>query len=424
MKGRDTGGPFWSAWAGTDREAAESAVPSPEEAMARDHDIETSARIQRTLLSGRYDFSIPGLEIAAETLPSSRVDGDFYDFFPLSNDSLDFMIGDVMGKGIPAALTAAAAKSAVYRSLMRRMIASGGLPEPDDILAEVDRVISGELVDMGKFLTMYYCRVEPQKSSLRFIDAGHTSFLYHCAQDKSCWTVKGANMPLGFTESQSWQSFTLPVQAGDTIFFFSDGISEAENAETGIFGEERLRQLVLAHAHLAPEDLVKQVLALTFYYSEGSFRDDVTALALRICESGMPRLFDRKASIDRADNKWIARIRSTFLEDLETAYGSRAEQLALPLSLALVEALGNLAKYTTGSAAVHWELQKGRVNISLDCVSEDFEWFRAPQPQIDQYPMTGYGSWIMSGASDSILLLRGREKQSRIVITKDVPHDA
>ncbi len=421
MKGRRVGGPFWSAWAGTDGETAEPPVPSPEEAMARDHDIETSARIQRTLLAGRYDFSVPGLEIAAETLPSSRVDGDFYDFFPLSNDSLDFMIGDVMGKGIPAALTAAAAKSAVYRSLMRRMIARGGLPEPDDILAEVDRVISGELVDMGKFLTMYYCRVEPQKASLRFIDAGHTSFLYHCARDKTCWTVKGANMPLGFTESQSWQSFTLPVDEGDTIFFYSDGISEAENAQTGIFGEERLRQLVLAHAKLAPEELVKQVLALTFYYSEGSFRDDVTALALRMRECGMPSRAGRTISINRPENNWITETRTRFLEDLEGVYRGRERELALPLSLALVEALGNLAKYTSGPASVYWDLRDGRVSISLDCLSGDFDWFRAPQPQMDSYPMNGYGSWIMSGASDSILLLRGRERQSRIIITKDVP---
>lgn len=393
-------------------------------AKRSDYDIETSARIQKTLLAGAYGNVLPGVEIYAEAIPSSMVDGDFFDFISLSPDSLDFLVGDVMGKGIPAALTAAAAKTAVYRSLIERLTRELGLPCLERIIEDVERKISRALMETGKFLTLYYCRIDLGRGLFGYIDAGHTGFCYFDAASEKCWIVKGSNMPIGFVAEQTYREYLLPVGTGDILLFYSDGISEAENADGELFGEERIRQLVNAHSGLTPEELVKTAVNLTFFFSACGFRDDVTALAVRVNREGLRPVRSFSSGIDRTDSSVASVLRERFLQDLEASFvaqeqAQEAREQMLSLSLAFAEALSNILAYTEGDATVEWRFQANSLTVMFDFDASEFEWFLVSQPKIGEYAEHGFGSWIILNEFDSYVLLRGKNDESRIVMVRD-----
>lgn len=394
-------------------------------ARRADYDIETSARIQRSLLAGAYDGveeRVGGIDLYAEALPSQMVDGDFYDFIPLSADSLDFLIGDVMGKGIPASLTAVAAKTSVYRSLIDRLTRERGtsvLPRVTDVVSDVDRKLSRALIETGKFMTLYYCRVDLARGLLSYVDAGHTGFCVYDAATRTCWTAKGSNMPVGFAAEQSYREYLLPFGRGDVLFFYSDGVSEAENADGELFGEERIRQVVNAHSGLSSEELVKTALNLTFFFSACGFRDDVTALALRAFREGGTDGRAFASEIDRADAMVGASLRERFLGDIGTAQPHEAREALVALSLAFAEAVANVIAHAKGPARVGWRIFADSARVALDFDSDDFNWFLVPKPDVGAYAEHGFGSWIIISEFDSYVLLRGKDRECRLVMVRD-----
>ena len=383
-----------------------------------DRDIETGARIQRALLTGRREHGPEGIDSYAEAIPSSRIDGDFFDFLSVSPGSLDFMIGDVMGKGIPAALTAAAAKTAVYRSLIRQLVDQSPLPNLVGIMTRVDRDISENLATVGTFLTLDYCRIEIARRTFRFVDAGHTGFCFFDASDGSCWLVKGSNMPLGFKIGQAWRRYVLPVGTGDLFFFYSDGISEAEDVEGTRFGEERIRQLVKAHADLSAEDLVKKTLNIMFFYATNGFRDDVTALAVRVTSTACAQPPDRffGASIVRDDANCVFDLRVRFSEFLSSEFADAETERLIALELGFVEAISNVVEHSRGDARVRWSAFGGILSVEVDFNADVYECHSFAPPDIAAYPEGGFGNFIINESFDSLVLLRGRHDERRIVM--------
>jgi serine phosphatase RsbU (regulator of sigma subunit) len=396
-----------------------------DETKRADYDIETSARIQKSLLAGAYDGveeTVSGIELYAEAIPSQMVDGDFYDFIPLTADSLDFLIGDVMGKGIPASLTAVAAKTAVYRSIIERLTREGkgaGLPRVSAVVSDVERKLARALIESGKFLTLCYCRADLARGLLSYVDAGHTGFCSFDGSTRTCWTVKGSNMPIGFAAAQSYREYLIPVDAGDILFFYSDGVSEAENAEGELFGEERIRRVVNAHSGFSPEELVKTALNLTFFFSACGFRDDVTALAVRVgreCPSdGRPFA----SAIDRSDPSACAALRERFFADALAEFPIEDRDALVALSLAFAEALANVVAHAEGNSRVSWRARAGAMLVSLDFDAGDFSWFLVPEPDVGSYEEHGFGSWIIIREFDSYVLLTGNERERRIVMVRD-----
>ena len=119
-------------------------------------------RIQRTLLLDRPPLDVPGLRVAALTIPSQQIDGDFYDFYRHENQRLDVIVADVMGKGIPAALLGAATKSHFIEALCHLMGASRdeALPQPKDIVTVAHAEMVQHLIDLESFVTLCYVRFD------------------------------------------------------------------------------------------------------------------------------------------------------------------------------------------------------------------------------------------------------------------------
>ena len=393
-----------------------------EAAKAKDREIETSARIQKALLSAQFYIDNSDMEIAAETLPSNKVDGDFYEFISLSQSSMDFIIGDVMGKGIAAALLAAGVKSAFYKQLINRITTNNKLPDIINLIQDIEQTLGRELIRLEKFLTLYYCRISIDKPALRFIDAGHTSFIYFDSGDGSCWTVKGSNMPIGFIRAQDYKKYILPLKRNDILFFYSDGISDIENSENVRFGQERIRQMISAHSGLKMSELIKKIFNVCFFFAAEEFKDDMTAAAIKIKKCAAKKKYAYKQyHFDNVKDVDLPSARSEFDGDLKNSYKSQAEETLTKITIAFIEIIANSMAYTKESVGISWELGEDSCALSIVFYSDDFEWYKASVPRIAEYQQSGFGFYLVSQGVDSLLLLQGPENKKKIVMVKEFP---
>ena len=159
---------------------------SAELAQAREREIEIGYRIQQTLLLDQPPRDISGLRVAALTIPSQRIDGDFYVFFKHPDQRLDVIVGDVMGKGVPAALLGAATKSHFIEALshLTALSKDGKLPEPKEIVTLAHAEVARHLIDLESFVTLCYVRLDLDRRSLDLVDCGHTGLTTHAPQDR------------------------------------------------------------------------------------------------------------------------------------------------------------------------------------------------------------------------------------------------
>src|SRR5271157_4741725 len=185
--------------------------------QAREREIEIGFKIQQTLLLDQPPVDIPGLRVAALTIPSQRIDGDFYVFLRHSDESLDVIVGDVMGKGIPAALLGAATKGHFLRALSDLMVLSRDrkLPEPKEIVMLAHATLVRHLIDLDSFVTLCYARFDMSRCSLDLVDCGHTGIVQLHGKTGLHETLHGDNLPLGIREGEIYDQISVPFEPGD-----------------------------------------------------------------------------------------------------------------------------------------------------------------------------------------------------------------
>ena len=243
--------------------------------------------IQMSLLpSGPITF--PGLAITAMCRPAREVGGDYYDFMPLGEHRLGVLVADVSGKGTSAAFYMAELKglilslSQIYQS-------------PKRLLLEVNRILSANLLDNRTFITMLYAVLDLEARTMTYVRAGHTPLIYvpadgHAPGRSQVLMPDGLVVGLhleGIEEkfAELLEEQTLPIDEGDLFAFFTDGITEAMNEESDLFGEERLSRLLEEYAHLPSDELREQILGDVEAFVGGADQhDDMTIVLLRIDE--------------------------------------------------------------------------------------------------------------------------------------------
>ena len=254
---------------------------------SREREFEIGFRIQKNLLLDTPPQDLPGLRVAALTVPSQRIDGDFYVFLTNPDRSLDVIVGDVMGKGITAALLGAATKSSFLKALSHLMAVSekGTLPEPRDIVMLAHNDVVRHLIDLDSFVTLCYARLNVKKRLMELVDCGHTGIIHWRHGNGVCDVVNGDNLPLGVRPGEIYTQVSVAIEPGDLLLFFSDGITEARNKAGEFFTAERLVEYVRSHSGLEPEVLVEAIRAEVFEFSaHAPLSDDLTSVAIRVEE--------------------------------------------------------------------------------------------------------------------------------------------
>lgn len=216
-----------------------------------------------------------GVDIYAESVPAFDVGGDFYDVVSLDHDRIGVILGDVSGKGVPAALYMVRAMSE-YRFLAPQT------SDPADLLARLNKPLS-EQSFFGMFITMVCLVIDRNSRTVQYSSAGHLPVLLRRASDAGTEFLKGTqSVPLGLMPEASFFLNTVRLEKGDAIFLYTDGVTEARNRNEKEYTPERLASCVKAPAGSARDYLRRVFDDVSRFSVAAEPHDDITALALVI----------------------------------------------------------------------------------------------------------------------------------------------
>ena len=246
------------------------------EAFVDKERIEESLRLAHDIQMGMLPRSFPerpGLRSFAKLLPARSVGGDLYDVVDLG-ERVFFLVGDVSGKGVPAALFMAVTKTLLRASAETQ-------PTPAAVLARVNRELSRDN-ERSMFVTAFVGCLEVASGEVQFSNAGHNP-PYRVSRDGAIAEVEGAHgMAMGILQEFPYTTGSLRLAAGDGLFLFTDGVIEALNPPGEQFGSERLTACLEATAEAPPGRIVGEVLdRVSAFVGEAPQFDDITVLSLR-----------------------------------------------------------------------------------------------------------------------------------------------
>ncbi len=393
--------------------------------QAREHEFQIGSRIQQTLLLDRPPAQVPGVSIAALALPTQRVDGDFVLFTEPHASSFDVAVGDVMGKGIAAALVGAAAKAHLLKAIGQLSVPSsaGEFPSPVAIIARTHSAIVRQLIALESFVTLCYARIDPANAVVEMVDCGHTGIIQLHHRSGRAELRRGDNLPLGVRVDEAYRQCTFPLEAGDSLILFSDGITEARNEQGEVFGIERLEQCIENQHRLEPEDLVEAIRGAVITYCRSShLADDVTMVAVHVEKIGNP--IARAEIHIAADLSQLREARAFTRSFCQHLPGAPLGEVSIAaLALAVNETLSNIIKHAYRGRADHGvhiqaEAFPGHVTIRLHHTGSPFLPNTPAQLPADIPRESGLGLYMVSQCVDDIEYAHDEHGRSCISLTK------
>jgi sigma-B regulation protein RsbU (phosphoserine phosphatase) len=241
------------------------------------HELDTARTIQHLLVPRtfppfpeRNDF-----DIHAQMTSARAVGGDFFDFFLIDENRLAVVIGDVSGKGIPAALYMAVTRTQVKTTALRGMT-------PAECLLEVNRVLVRERVN-AMFATCFYGLLNLRTGEFHYCNAGHNPPYLLRANGGAVEPIPEiGGIPLGMFDGMEYTGNTAHVRSGDTLFLYTDGVPEARNVADDDFTEESLIATLGASGTLSCQDLIHAMTRKVSAFTDGAAQsDDITMLSIR-----------------------------------------------------------------------------------------------------------------------------------------------
>ena len=257
-------------------EAIKEGVKVREELTAIQNELSVASRIQQSILPrefppfpSRNDF-----EIYAEMIPAHEVGGDFYDFFLIDRDRLGIVIGDVSGKGVPAAIL-----MAVSRTLLKATALQG--ISAGECLHYVNVVLTKQS-DPAMFVTIFYGILHTRTGEIEYSIGGHNPPYLLSASGSLTALKEPSSMVVGAFEHADFATGRARLNPRDSIFLFTDGATEAQNIHGEELTKERLEDLLQRSSQLPVAEMVRDVIAEIRTFSAGTPQtDDITTLALR-----------------------------------------------------------------------------------------------------------------------------------------------
>ncbi len=222
---------------------------------------------------------LKGLDIAAFSEPAREVGGDYFDFFPLGENRLGIAIGDVSGKGMPAAL---------YMTLLKGFLQSRAEADvsPREILSHVNRKFY-QAAEPNVFVTLFYCVVDLESRKMTFARAGHLPLLLYRPTDRTCRMLRPPGIGIGLEAGPVFDRIIreerVTLQPGDTIVLYTDGLVEARNADHEELGEDRILQWIQQVPKGSSEELLQHIRAdYHAFLGREDAHDDLTCLVMQV----------------------------------------------------------------------------------------------------------------------------------------------
>ncbi len=217
--------------------------------------------------------AVAGLELAGKTLPCRTVGGDYFDYVPRSDGKLVFLIADVAGKGMPAAL--------LVMNLQARIQALAETADDmADTVARLNRMIKA-VCPANRFITCFLALLDPRTGEMQWANAGHEPAIVLRSSGK-IERCRAGGPPLGVFDDARHRTDSVVLEPGDRLLLISDGVTEAVNSAGRDFGSQQLEDLLVEHRDRLLEELVEAVnAAVETWTGDAAPHDDVTVVALR-----------------------------------------------------------------------------------------------------------------------------------------------
>jgi len=259
-----------------DLRVLKEAMQSRDQLMFIKHELGIATEIQTSILPkvfppfpDRKEF-----DIYAKMIPAREVGGDLYDFFLIDKSRVGVIIGDVSGKGIPAAMFMAVSKTLLKATALK------GIP-PDSCLESVNNILVDESLP-SMFVTVFYGIFDTRNGSFEYCNGGHNPPYLISAGGEVRQLDNRGGVFLGALKNLEYESNVVMLQPGETLFLITDGITEAMNTREEMFGEERSQAALQMHAGKPLPELVQKVIEEVQAFAGAQEQsDDLTCLTLR-----------------------------------------------------------------------------------------------------------------------------------------------
>jgi phosphoserine phosphatase RsbU/P len=399
----------------TRRKAAEREIAAERKLLdeAREREVATGQEIQRSLLIGALPAGLSCADIAGFAEASRGIDGDFYGFTTFRPDCFEVLIGDVMGKGIPAALVGAGVRATYHQVVTERLAASvgrDGLPPPAEIMNGLHRSLTPRLIGLDTFVTMALYRFDVAAGTMTYVNAGHTAgVLMH--PDGRITPLLGENPPMGVVEDEHYVELTVEVAAGDALTVYSDGITEARASSGAMFGERRLHDFLVAAARqpLPASTCLQALRKVVGDFAGGApLADDQMAVMVRL----LPLAGSRGGDIGHGeaevfDLPWSAAGLEPLRRRVAAAAAWLGEDAADRLVLAAFEAATNVVRHVPrpspeATLACRITPAADRVSVEIWYIGLPFERQPEPDPDLSGESEGGFGLYIIDRAVSEV----------------------
>src|SRR5262245_33933777 len=360
-------------------------------------ELRIASEIQKSILPrtfppfpDREDF-----EIYATTIPALEMGGDFYDFFLIDDKRLGVVIADVSGKGVPAAIF-----MAVSRSLLKATALTS--VSPGECLEHVNRLLCPDN-DSAMFVTVFYGILHTDTGELEFSNAGH-NVPYVIHGDRLSPVGQPEGMALGFLDEATYRTSRMSLKAGETLLLYTDGVTEAMDAEDRFFSAPRLEQTLLRLADQRPFHLLTKLVEDVQAFSSGAVQaDDITLLALQYRQ---PVVQELTLANRPSEVEWLISSLERFGHDHRIP-----ESVVQAVTLALDEVITNTISYgyddqVPHEIRVHLTLADGRLSAEVEDDARPFNPLTAPRPDltspVEARPVGGLGVHLVRSMMDQV----------------------
>ncbi len=397
----------------------------PDRVHARESAI--AEKIRQSLLLPRMPGELHGMKTGDLNVASKDIDGDFYDCFAVDNNCIDLIMGDVMGKGVSAALVGAEAKNRFMTVLYNstRPSCTTPLPSPERIVSTVHNEMIRQLKEQETFFTLCYARFDMHRHLISYVDCGHMRTIHFHHATKACTLLQGVDMPIGFPGQDNFKEILVPFATGDLFFFYSGGITGAKNAKGEFYGVDRLVQFIQDNAHLESQELCDAAFKEIALYSDTRILpDDFTCVALKVdqSEDHEPSRPQWNLTI-KSDMDELGRLRD-FIQEMCTSLGKSlvdGERIKM-IQIVATEITTNIIKHAyTGKkgSKIVVEASPSMDEIVLNFYDwgSEFDFSNAPSPVFDGSREDGFGLHIIAHTADYVRYWRDEDGRNGACVT-------
>jgi sigma-B regulation protein RsbU (phosphoserine phosphatase) len=240
-------------------------------------ELKQAVDLQLKLINGDLP-KLKGGKIAGTSLPAKLIGGDYYDIYPLENGKIRIVIGDVMGKGIPAAMLMFLTRGA-FRS------AAQCTKTPGETLSAINQALYKDLRKLKSFVTLFCADWDPETGICTYANAGHNLPLFISGKDGTVQPLpKVTGIMIGGLPNQTYPEESTTLENYDKVFFYTDGIVEAQNKKGDLYQLDRLIGSLLEYQDKGMTDIDQFVMESVNRFTDGiPQKDDITMVLLKVC---------------------------------------------------------------------------------------------------------------------------------------------